>query len=196
MASGVHFFTRMKRTGTRSHSQREVYWPLREWWATLIGVCLAIVVILAASFGDFDFIALKLTFLNGIEKNEIDDILVVLALIFGGIATNWWIQERRKRRRRQAENEENKLKVLKATMRTVQDLMNNFLNNIQLFRIEAEGVLPEESLELFDDLIQQTSGKLKELGDLDIVNEIQMASGTGIEVPSSNQSTCASWPQL
>jgi hypothetical protein len=177
----------MKRTGIRSHSHREIYWQLREWWATIIGVCLAIALILAASFGHFDLIALNLTILTGIEKNEIDDILVMLALIFSGIATDWWIRERRKRRRSQTENEENKLKVLKATMRTVQDLMNNFLNNIQLFRIEAEGALPEESLELFDDLIEQTSGKLKALGDLDCVNEIQMASGTGIEVPSTGQ---------
>ena len=45
-------------------------------------------------------------------------------------------------------------------MTSVQDLVNNFLNNLQLVRMDAEGRLPPESLELFDDLIQDTSAKI------------------------------------
>ena len=77
--------------------------------------------------------------------------------------------------------EEQKLRVLKATMRTVHHIVNNFLNNLQLFRLEAEGLLSDESLELFDSLVQQTAADLKKLGDLDTVREKQMAGGIGID---------------
>jgi hypothetical protein len=67
-------------------------------------------------------------------------------------------------------------------MRTVQDLVNNFLNNMQMFRLEAEdGPLSAESLQLFDTLIFETSEQITALGASEAVREIQMASGIGIQ---------------
>jgi hypothetical protein len=66
-------------------------------------------------------------------------------------------------------------------MTTVQDLVNNFLNNMQLFRMEAEdGPLSSESLKLMDELIFETADKLKSLGDSRSVDEYEMTVGTGI----------------
>jgi hypothetical protein len=163
-----------------------IHWPLREWPATFIGAFLALNLVLAAWVGDFDFIKLHLTLLDRIQKHQIDDFVVAFVLIFVGLAFDGWVSEQRKLR--QAEIEEQRLKVLRATMRTVQDVMNNFLNQMQLFRLEADSVLPEESLEAFDELIEQASGKLKALGNLDEAREIQMATGTGIECPAWTRS--------
>jgi len=66
-------------------------------------------------------------------------------------------------------------------MRTVQDIVNNFLNNLQAFRLEAEDALPATSLALLDEPIQQTSNKVKALGDLDATPEKQLAAGMGID---------------
>ena len=78
-----------------------------------------------------------------------------------------------------------RLRVFKATMRTVQDIVNNLLNGFQLVRLEAGSQLPAEMLTLFDQIIQEASGKLKTLGDLETVNEKEMAVGLGIEYPGS-----------
>jgi len=56
-------------------------------------------------------------------------------------------------------------------MRTVQEIVNNALNALQLFRLDAEGVLPPESLKLFDDITQETAEKLRALGDLESTSE-------------------------
>ncbi|NNK84243.1 MAG: hypothetical protein HKO91_01670 [Desulfobacterales bacterium] len=55
-----------------------------------------------------------------------------------------------------------RLKVLRATMRTVLDIVNNFLNNVQYFkfRAEQENALPRELLEELESGIRDT-GKIK-----------------------------------
>ena len=78
-----------------------------------------------------------------------------------------------------------RLRVFKATMRTVQDIVNNLINGFQLVRLEAGSQLPEEMLTLIDQMIEEASGKLKALGDLETVNEKEMAVGLGIEYPGS-----------
>ena len=85
--------------------------------------------------------------------------------------------------RHNAEVEGQRLKIFRATMTTVQDIVNNFLSNMQLIRLEAEDHLSEETLALFDQLIQDAATELKLLGDLETIREKQMAIGTGIEYP-------------
>ena len=78
-----------------------------------------------------------------------------------------------------------RLRVFKATMRTVQDIVNNLLNSLQLVHLDAEGQLPAEMLTLVDRMIQEAAVKLKTLGDLETVKEKEMAIGPGIDYPSS-----------
>ncbi len=81
------------------------------------------------------------------------------------------------------EIQEERLKVLRATMRTVHDIVNNFLTSMQLFQMEAEekNALNPETLELMDNIIQDTAAKLRKLGNLEATPEKQMASGVGID---------------
>jgi PAS domain S-box-containing protein len=81
-----------------------------------------------------------------------------------------------------------RLHVLKATMRTVQDIVGNALMSFQLFRFDAEPYVPAQSLKEFDQLITTTAKKLRALGDLDRVIETKMAVGTGIAYPSGQPS--------
>ncbi len=74
-----------------------------------------------------------------------------------------------------------RLRVFKATMRTVQDIVNNLLNGFQLVRLEGEGHLPVELLSMVDQMVLEAGVKLKTLADLETVNEKEMAVGTGID---------------
>jgi hypothetical protein len=81
------------------------------------------------------------------------------------------------------EIEKQRFQAFRATMTTVQDIVGNFLNSIQLVRMECDGVLPEQSIELFDHLIAEASAHLKALAELDHVHEKPMAIGAGIAYP-------------
>ena len=85
----------------------------------------------------------------------------------------------------QAQGQAERLRILKATMRTVHDIVNNALMSLQLFRIEAEPHISSRSLVLFDHIVAETAAKLKAIGDLEDVTETQMATGTGIAYQSS-----------
>jgi PAS domain S-box-containing protein len=78
-----------------------------------------------------------------------------------------------------------RLRVFKATIRTVQDIVNNLLNGFQLVHIEAQDQLPSEIVTLIDQVIQEAAVKLKALGNLETVKEKEMASGPGIDYPGS-----------
>jgi two-component system, sensor histidine kinase and response regulator len=79
-----------------------------------------------------------------------------------------------------------RMRVFKATMRTVQQIVNNLLNTLQLVHLEAEGKLPPELLTLVNGMIQEAAAKLKALGDLETLTEKQMAIGLGIDYPGSS----------
>src|SRR5258705_8618847 len=74
-----------------------------------------------------------------------------------------------------------RLRVFKATMRTVQDIVNNLLNGLQLVQLEAESQPRAETQALVDQVIQEAAVKLKTLGNLETVKEKEMTIGLGID---------------
>lgn len=89
---------------------------------------------------------------------------------------------------KEIEMREEKLRVLKATMRTVQDITGNFLNNLHFFKLEIEknNTLTPESATKLDELIHDTSQRLNKLGDLEEIREKKMAGDMiGIEYEHS-----------
>jgi hypothetical protein len=156
---------------------------------TFASVGFAVIVVAAALIGHVNLIEIPMWAISRIERSEVDDIvtawmLVVVALVVDTVR-NRRRDEREAQRQigeRTAERQAEQLRVVHVTMRTVQDVVNNCLNQIQLLRLDAEGHVPEESLRLFDEAIQDTTTKLKELGNLEAFVEKQMAIGGGLDV--------------
>ena len=89
---------------------------------------------------------------------------------------------REMQRRHEIELRAEQLRVVHVTMRSVEDIVNNCLNQLLLLRIEAEGLVPAESLEVFDQAVAEASAKLKTLAELQAFAEKQMEIGTGLDV--------------
>ncbi len=92
----------------------------------------------------------------------------------------------------QTDEELAKLRVFQSTMRTVNDIVNNSLNDLQLVRLalESEERVPgdSESLRMLDQLIYETSTKLNQLGDMQELKEKDLGGGVFmIEVPPSER---------
>lgn len=84
-------------------------------------------------------------------------------------------------RRHTLELQREQLRVVHVTMRTVHDIFNNCLNQLQLLRMDAEGRVPNESLQLFDAAIREAALRLKVLADLPAFAETPMAIGPGLD---------------
>jgi hypothetical protein len=74
------------------------------------------------------------------------------------------------------------LRVVQVTMRTVQDIVNNCLNQLLLLRLDAENHVPVETIVVFDQAIKDASAQLKALADLDAYAEKQMEMGPALDV--------------
>jgi PAS domain S-box-containing protein len=74
-----------------------------------------------------------------------------------------------------------RLRVFKATMRTVQDIVNNLLSGLQLGHVAAEVQLSVEMKTLVNGVIQDAAAKLRTLADLETVTEREMAIGLVID---------------
>jgi PAS domain S-box-containing protein len=75
------------------------------------------------------------------------------------------------------------LRVLRMTMRTVQDIVSNALMSLYAFREEAEPHVSNRGLELFDHIIADTAQRLQTIGNLENVAEKPMVIGMGIDYP-------------
>jgi hypothetical protein len=92
---------------------------------------------------------------------------------------------------KEAEIQKERLKILKATMRTVQDITGNFLNNLQhfTFTIEKNKTLSPDSIKKLDELIHDTAQRINKLGNLEEVREKKMTGdmiGIDYEYPKKN----------
>jgi hypothetical protein len=101
-----------------------------------IAILLASGILTGIYFLDFNFIDLGLKELLKVENNELEELVTAFLLVIGGLTGDLF--RARALAKRRSEIDEQRLLVLKATMRTVQDLVNNFLSSMQLFRMEGE----------------------------------------------------------
>lgn len=78
---------------------------------------------------------------------------------------------------RETEIQQEKLKVLRATMRTVQDITGNFLNNLHFFKLEIDrnNSLSPESMKKLDQMTQETTMRLNKLANLNEIREKKLA---------------------
>ena len=99
------------------------------------------------------------------------------SLVCGLMIVIGYLAERHVRDREEIHAE--KLRTLKATMNTVQDMVGNSLNSLQLICIELEsGKIPDEkSLHQIQKMVTQSSDKLKKLAEITEVIEVEKASG-------------------
>jgi hypothetical protein len=148
---------------------------------TFTALTLAAAALTAALVGHINLIELPASFVARIEQDEIDDIVSALLLVGVAFLCDQILFTRRMTSIASLESE--RLRVVQVTMRTVQDIVNNGLNQLQLLRFDAEGHVPPESLALFDDAIRETVKSLTALGDLQAYGEKQLVVGTGLDTP-------------
>ena len=85
------------------------------------------------------------------------------------------------RARPQRALEEERLRVVRITMRTVEDIVNNSLNQLYLLRLEAEGHVEPGTLQQFDTTIHEMAAKLTNIGRLTTFAEKQMVLGMALD---------------
>lgn len=120
-----------------------------------------------------DWVIHALTVFDNFKAHEIIQLALYIML---AIAIDQYRNAARSRRARQLDQD--RVRVVQSTMATVQDIVNNALNNLVFIQIEAEksAALPQETLQTFDSIITDTAKKLKDIRELEHVSERALGS--------------------
>lgn len=160
---------------------------------TYVTALIGILIWLVTYFFNVEVFEHLVALLNKLEQHEADEIALSAFLISIGLVIDLFILK--KNREKHITVQKHRLRVLKSTMTTVQEIVNNFLDNIQLFRMEAEekAALDPESVQLIDFAIFEIADKLRRIGDLESVPERRGPGGIyqidiGVGQPNSTDS--------
>ncbi len=112
-------------------------------------------------------------FIN-IEKHKRDQFFIVIIIILIGVIIDF--RRYKKKKMELIVIQKHRLDTLKSTMHTVNDIVNNFLQTIVFCRgeIKEDKLLDPETLKMLDTAINQTTGRLKKLEELEVVKEIEL----------------------
>jgi hypothetical protein len=156
---------------------------LRRFTYTITALGLAVMVGVAAMLWGIDVFELPGVDVVGIERSEVGEIAIAFLLIVPAFFVDRVVA---RQRAHEAQIQAEQLRVVRATMRTVQDIVNNNLNQLQLLRLEADGHVPADTLEQFDKTIRDTAAQLTALGNIEVFAERPMASGPGLDVGAAS----------
>ena len=145
---------------------------------TSVTLAFALIVLAIGLFGNIDVFELPSVSIPGIEPGEMGEIVTAMLLVIPAFFVDYIVA---RQRAHEAHLRAEQLRVLQVTMRTVQDIVNNNLNQLQLLRMEAEGHVSEDTLRLFDEALRDTATELTELGNMRAFAEKPMAAGSGLE---------------
>ena len=162
-------------------------WSLARFKAPKVAALVGVFIWFLTFFTGVEIFESIIELLERLEFYEIDEITVGLILVLVGVTIDSLSIKRQRERR--VEIFQQRLRVLHATMRTVQDIVGNFLNQLQLFRMQAETCkdFPPESVRELDSMIHETASRLKAIGDLESTPEKEISAGlTIIDIPAAS----------
>ncbi len=145
---------------------------------TLVGAALAIVIKLAALLLGLDLFERMVTALAALERFEVDE-LIIPAVIFLAFA---FLDLIKKQEQQKVARE--KLAIYSAMLASTHHILNNFLNQMQLFKMTARNTpgFDAEVLSLYDVVIEGASDQIEALSE---VTEIDEASIRASVEPSA-----------
>ncbi len=140
---------------------------MRRYKLTWIGLAIAIGIGVVANIFDWDPFDYLIHFFDSVEHYEIDEIFI------GGIIFLVFMSIDLVRLQRNQKVEHEKLKVYRAMISSSHHILNNFLNQMQLFKITAENTpgFDQDVLSLYDTIMKEATDQIKALSSVNELSE-------------------------
>ncbi|AXT49286.1 hypothetical protein D1818_00040 [Aquimarina sp. BL5] len=134
---------------------------------TIIGLSLSVFVYFSAIFLELDLFEYLLVFLASIEQFQFDEFIIPF-LIF-----SVFLVFDMRRRFKKVKLENAKLKIYKAMLSSSHHILNNFIYQMDIFKITAEDTpgFDAKILAFYEDIISNTSHQIYSLSNLSSIDE-------------------------
>jgi len=139
----------------------------RRYKLTWLGFSIAVVILVYAHFVEVDPFDWLVAFFKTAEDYELDEIFIGAFIFLACLAADLLKQKRDRRVERE------KVKVYQAMISSSHHILNNFLNQMQLFKITAENTpgFDKNVLGLYDRIMHEATEQIKALSNVSEVNE-------------------------
>jgi hypothetical protein len=146
---------------------------MREFKYSLVGLVFALTFYFISLFVDLDLFEAMINWLEKVDHIEIDEFLVSLFFLTMGFAIDII------RHQRVLKSNRDKVATLRATMRTVDDIVGNAHQSLSYFAHIAsqQGAFNGQESQKFQEIIDATQKQLDELRRLDKVVEKEIIPG-------------------
>jgi len=140
---------------------------MRRYRLTLIGLGIAIVILVYAHFVEVDPFDWLVDFFKSVEDYEVDEIFIGAFIFIVCLSVDLL------RQKRDQKVEHEKLKVYRAMISSSHHILNNFLNQMQLFKITAENTpgFDQDVLSLYDTIMKEATDQIKALSSVNELSE-------------------------
>ncbi len=156
---------------------------IKNYVLTLIGFAVSIVFFAVSLIFGLDTFEALTDVLAGMEEYEVDELFLALSMlsIFASL------DALRRRRKRKIESE--KLKIYTAMLSSTRHILNNFLNQMLLFKLTADknpGFNPDV-LAMYDQIIENTTAQINSLAEITEINETSIEASVSPKEPSEKK---------
>ena len=152
-------------------------WP--DFIASSITAVLGLLMIFVVLFFDIDVFEGVMAWLSHIhvENHEIDEFFIpIMLMLLGGTLD---LYRYRMRESRRSMLNADRLRTMRSTMSTVEDIINNLLNNYEYLRFVAvqSNSLDDEAMALLDGQIRSATEKLNKVREMDVFIDRDLGQG-------------------
>ncbi|WP_027395112.1 hypothetical protein [Aquimarina latercula] len=140
---------------------------LQKYSLTLIGLVVAIFGYLFCSFNNLDIVKSINTYIVLTDKYELDkSVFVWISILLFFMIINSIVLFRKR-------IISEKYKVYKSMLYASNHILNNFLNQTQIIRMEAENIpdIDKRTIDMFDESVEEAELLIKKLSDIEIIDE-------------------------
>jgi len=152
---------------------------MKKYRITLIGLVISVSILLYSLISDVDLFEIFLNDVHKLEVFEIDEFIIPLFIlgIFSIFDMLKWQRDHRVERE--------KIKIYKAMLSSTHHVLNNFLNQMQLFKITAEQTpdFNPDVLALYEQIMKDATEQIDALGSIANIDEISIQNSVS---PRSN----------
>jgi len=140
---------------------------MKQYKWTLVGLILAILIIIFSNLFELDPFDRLVELFASVEEYEFDEIFIAAIVFLVFFAVDLFIRQRDQR------VEMEKVKIYRAMISSSHHILNNFLNQMLLFKMEAESSpsFDRSILTLFDQVINDATEQINALSSLNNVSE-------------------------
>ncbi len=137
---------------------------------TLVGLVVSIFFYLTTIFLELDLFEQFIAFLSSIDHLELDEIIIPILIFF----LFFVIDTRRNSKNVQMENA--KLNIYKAMLSSSHHILNNFIYQMDIFKITAEDTpgFDAKVLAFYEDIISNASHQIHSLSSLTTIDEFSI----------------------